>query len=289
MVKIVTLTGLLIFLVACSTPHQPPELFYSIPTVSYLRETPQYDSQVVAEVYAADQVKLLNKSGGWWQVQSLRNEKIGWTQPDLLSENPLITKDYYIIVEGLPLRDAPSEDVRSRNLLSAGDLVQKIDQKNGWWRVLVKKDKAIGWIPAKMASETWPEPAGSAGPPSNASEKVEKKASLTQPPPQANHYFVAAETLPMHTIPLTSSQVVKVLVINSKVEKIAQRGSEWFKIRYLDTGAEGWAQARFLKDSPVTKKSQIVTFEKKSRKKAQSHKSPSKEPSESKGLEPEGM
>lgn len=288
MAKILTLIGVLIFVVACSTPHQPPELFYSIPTVSYLRETPQYDSQVVAEVYAADQVKLLNKSDGWWQVQSLRDEKIGWTQRDLLSENPLITKDYYIIAEGLPLRDAPSEDVRSRNLLSAGDQVQKIDQKDGWWRVLVGKDKAIGWIPAKMASETWPEPAGSAGAQSNAPEKVEKNASVAEPPPQTDRYFVAAETLPMHSIPLMSSQVVKVVVLNSMVEKIAQQGSEWVKIR-LDSGAEGWAQARFLKTVPVTKKSQIVTFEKKSRKKAQSRKAPSKEPSEAKGLEPEGM
>lgn len=279
MAKIVTLISLVICVVACSTPHQPPELFYSIPAVSYLRETPKYDSQTVSELYAADQVKLLNKSDGWWQVQSLRDEKIGWTQRDLLSETPLIAKNYYINAEGLPLRNAPNEDVRSRNLLSAGDLVQKIDQKNGWWRVLVEKDKSIGWIPAKMASETWPETPGSAGATRNAPEKGEK---------DADHYFIAAETLPMHIIPLLSSQVVKLLLLNSKVEKIAQQDSEWVKIRYLDTGAEGWVQARYLKAEPVTKKSQIVT-EKKSRKKGQSRKAPSKEPAESKGLEPEGM
>jgi uncharacterized protein YgiM (DUF1202 family) len=279
MAKIITLIGLLIFLGACATPHQPPAVYYSIPTVSYLRETPQYDSLVVAELYAADQVKFLNKSDGWWQVQSLRNEKIGWTQRDLLSENPLITQDYYIIVEGLPLREAPSEDVRSRNLLSAGDLVQKIDQKDGWWRVLVQKDKTIGWIPAKMASETWPEP-----PSAGATSKAPGKAA-----PETGQYFVAAETLPMYSLPLMTSQVVKLLVLNSKVVKIAQQGPEWVKIRYLDTGAEGWAQARYLKDSPVTKKNQIVTSEKKSRKKGQVRKSTGKEPPEPKGLEPEGM
>jgi hypothetical protein len=289
MVKIVALIVLLACLIACSTPIQPPKLFYSVPTVSYLRETPNYDSQVITELYATDQVKPLNKSDGWWQVQSLRNEKIGWTQRNLLSDTPLIANNYYITADGLPLRNTPNEDVMSRNLLSAGDLVQKIGQKDGWWRVIVAKDKAIGWIPAKMASETRPETPGSAGASDNRPEKGKKDALLTQSIPQPDHYYVAAETLPLYIIPLMTSQVVKLLVLNSKVEKIAQHGSDWVKIRYLDTGAEGWTQARYLKPAPVTKKSQIVTSGNKSRKKIQVRKSPSKEPPEAKGLEPEGM
>jgi uncharacterized protein YgiM (DUF1202 family) len=280
---------LLLICIACSTPSQPPQLFYSVPTVSYLRETPNYDSEVVTELYASDQVKPLNKSNGWWQVQSLRNDKIGWTQRDLLSETPLAANHYYIVADGLPLRNAPNEDVMSRNFLSAGDLVQKIGQKDGWWRVLVEKDKAIGWIPAKMASETRPEPPGSTVPSRNSSEQEKQASSLTQPLPHPDHYYVAAETLPLYIIPLMNSQVVKLLVLNSKVEKIAQHGSDWVKIRYLDTGAEGWTQTRYLKAAPVTKKSQIVTTGKKSRKKSQLRKSLSKEPSESKILEPEGM
>ncbi len=290
MIKILTLILLLNFTISCATSHKTESFYYSIPTVSYLREAPNYDSQVVAELYSADQVKPVNKSDGWWRVQSLRDEKIGWTQRDLLSEAPIIAKNYYIDVDGLPFRDTPNEDVRSHNLLSLGDPVQKIDQKGGWWRVLVEKDKAIGWIPAATASETWPAPPGSVGAASNASEKGEKGSLLTRPATQPDHYFVASENLQMHIIPLVSSQVVKVLILNSKVEKIAQQNAEWVKIRYLDTGAEGWAQARYLQASPVTKKSQIMTSGKKSRKKRKSpNKESSKEPSGSKGLEPEGM
>lgn len=286
MIKISAVTGLLILVIACTTPRQP-ELFYSIPAVSYLRETPQYDSQVVAELYTADQVKLLNKSDGWWQVQALRDDKIGWTQRDLLSENPIIPQDYYINADGVPLRPAPNEDILSRNLLSLGDLVQKLDQKGDWWRVLVEKDKTIGWIPAKVVSKNPPGAAGSVEAEPGISEK--KAVSPTQTSPAPNHFFVAAETLPLHIIPLSSSQVVKILVLNNKVEKIAQNDPEWMKIRYLDTGAEGWAQARYLKDSPVTKRSQIVSSGRKTRKKGPSRKPTGKEPAESQALEPEGM
>jgi uncharacterized protein YgiM (DUF1202 family) len=288
MVKILTLILSLVFLISCSTPQKPESFYYSIPTVSYLREAPGYDSQVVAELYSADQVMPLNKSNGWWRVQSSRDEKIGWTQRDLLSEAPIIAKNYYINRDGLPLRDVPVEDVVSRNLLSLGDQVQKIDQKGGWWRVLVEKDKAIGWIPAVMASETWPAPPGSVGAAKNASEQVEEGSVSTKPATKPDHYFVATENLQMYIIPFINSQVVKVLILNSKVEKITQPNAEWVKIRYLDTGAEGWAQARYLKASPVTKKDQIVTTGKKSRKKVLK-KPPSKEPSEPKRLEPEGM
>ena len=57
---------------------------------------------------------------GWWQVQSARDQKIGWIQPNLLSDIPIIPKSYYVTVDSLPLRDAPSEDIVSRKLLVMG-------------------------------------------------------------------------------------------------------------------------------------------------------------------------
>jgi uncharacterized protein YgiM (DUF1202 family) len=283
--KHAVITGLIIIgflggLVGCAiTPHQP-EMLYSIPAISYLRKTPKYDSQVVTEIYAADRAKFLKQSDGWWQVQLLRNKKIGWMPRDLLSENPIIAKKYYITADGVPLSDAPRKDVVSYNILGKGEEVQKLEQKDGWWRVLVMQDKAIGWIPAKMASATLPLPAGLATTPNLIPEKP-KKAVPTGPPPQPpNHYFVAAGTLPVHILPLKDSEVVKVLALNSRVAEISRNDSGWVKIRYLETGAEGWAQARYLKTSPVTKKSQIVT-ERKYRRKRRFRK-PAK-------LEPEGM
>jgi uncharacterized protein YgiM (DUF1202 family) len=266
---------------ACAT-NKKVDLFYSIPTISYLREGPNYDCPVVTELYNADTVKLLEKNdNGWWQVQSLRTENIGWTQRDLLSYTPIIAQNYYILVSDLPLRNSPRQDVISRNLLGYGDTVKKIAEKDGWWRILVEKDKAIGWIPATMASETPPEPIEGAKPKITATDKTDQGSSASQPAPQLSYYFVAGGSLDLYIIPFIPSEVVKVLKLNDKVEKISQSGSDWFKIRYLDTGAEGWALARFLKSSPVTDKNQIVTPEKKSPKNLKKFKT---EP-----LEPEGM
>jgi len=237
---------------------------------------------VVTEIYNADKVKVLDKNdAGWWQVQSARDQKIGWTQSDLLSDIPLATKNYYIAADGLPLRDSPNEDIVSRKLLGYGDEVQKIDEKNGWWRVLVEKDKSIGWIPAQMASATRLEPPGK-------SAQAVQGAPETRGPSKPAYLFVAAENLKLYLIPSIPSQVVKVLKLNDKVEKISQSGSSWVKTRYLQTGVEGWALARYFRDAPVTERNQIVSDRKKSLKKASR---PSKRiPSpDSESLEPEGM
>ena len=287
MIKAIILILTSIFLISCATPPKI-DSYYSIPTVSYLRECPNYECPVVTEVYNGDKVKLLEKNeAGWWQVQSLRDHKIGWTQRDLLSEAPIVAKNYYVTADGLPLRDSPSEDVVSRNLLGYGDKVHKIGQKGVWWRVLVEKDKTIGWIPAAQVSGVQPAPEGMETGKSPESDQSVKGAPATTPPVKAGFYFVAAETLKVYLIPLTTSQVLKVLILNDRVEKISQHGSDWFKVRYLATGGEGWVQARYLKDSPVTKKTQIVTPMKRYRKKAPGRKPPSQGPSET--LEPEGM
>ena len=146
---------ILISLFSCSTNTKTVDFYYCISTVTYLRDCPNYDCQVVTEIYNADKVRFLEKNdSGWWRVQSLRDQKIGWTQRDLLSNVYIISKTYYVVVDELPLRDSPGEDIVSRKFLGYGDEVKKIAEKDGWWRVLAEKDKVIGWIPAKMVSET---------------------------------------------------------------------------------------------------------------------------------------
>lgn len=257
--------------------------FYSILTISSLREGPNYDSRVVTELYYGDKVKLLDKrENGWWQVQSLRNQQVGWTQRDLLSATPIIAKDYYIIDSSVPLRNSPQQDVISRNLLDYGDAVKKIAESDGWWRVLVEKDKSIGWIPAKMVSENLLDQPGGEKPKILESDKAGNGSLTTQPASKVAYYFVAAGSLNLYIIPFIPSQVLKVLKLNDKVEKISQSGRDWLKVRYLDTGAEGWTPSHCLRSSPVTDKAQIVTPEKKSQKKVTL-------PKKWRALEPEGM
>lgn len=280
-INIITLI-LPLLLCSCAKNYKLTDIYYSIPTVSYLRECPAYDCQVVTTIFNADKVKVLEKNdAGWWHVQSAQDQKIGWTQRDLLSEIPLITQKYYVAADALPLRDSPNEDVVSRKLLGYGEAVQKIDEKDDWWRVLVEKDKSIGWIPAKMASAT---PLGSLG------DSAKEVAGAPETPGSSKpvYFFVAAAKLTLYLIPSIPSQVVKVLELNDKVAKISQADSGWVKIRYIDTGAEGWTLARYLKDTPVTQQNQMVTDRKKAPKKRSSPGRPTPSP-DSESLEPEGM
>jgi uncharacterized protein YgiM (DUF1202 family) len=280
--KLIILLLISVLLYSCAMNNHKIDYYYSIPTVSYLRDCPAYDCQVVAEIYNANEVRFLEKNdAGWWRVQSLRDQKTGWIQGDLLSNIPLIAKNYYVVANELPLRGSPGEDIVSRKLLGYGDEVHKIAEKDGWWRVLAEKDKSIGWIPAKMLSETRP------GHPVKPEKTVE--ISSTTSPPETSFYFVAAENIKLYIIPSIPSQVVKELKLNDKVEIISQSGSLWVKVRYPTTGAEGWAYARYFKDSPITNKNQIVTGKKKILKKASSSSQQIKKAEESESLEPEGM
>ena len=278
-------------LLACAAYQKPVEsgLFYSIPTVTYLRDCPNYDCQAVAEIYSTDELLVMERGDhGWWRVQSRRDQKMGWMQGDLLSPNPVRAQDYFITPHAVPLRDAPGQDVISRKMLAHGDKVQKIAEHNGWWRVLAEKDKSLGWIPAKTVSAT---PPGQQTVTRDDGPKPGKAAEPAVPAPAAktSSLYVATASLNLHVLPLYSSSVIKVLKINDKVEKISQAGSQWLKVRYGETGAEGWAPAKYLKDSPVTAKTQIIPRGKSLPKKKPSPDEVSPDPFKSEELEPEPM
>ncbi len=288
--KIIMVILILISISSCAAHHNKIEAFYIIPAVTYLRECPNYDCPVVAEIYNSDSVTVLyKKEGGWWQVQSGRDQKIGWAQRDLLSPTPIMVETYYITGDGLTLRNSPAEDAVSRIPLAYGEKVQKIAEQNGWWRVAVEKDKSMGWIPAARASADPPGQPGMQRAPLAEGEKTGSGSSQARPAARPDYYFVAAETLKLHLIPSDSSNVVKILKLNDKVDKISQSGSGWFKVRYLETGAEGWAPVRYLKDSPVTEIAQIVQKKKMRRKKPPQPKQQVQDPGASKTLEPEAM
>lgn len=285
------LAGACLCSLSCATAPKPVEsgLFYSIPAVTYLRDCPNYDCSAVAEIYTTDELIVLERNDqGWWRVQRQHDEKTGWTQRDLLSPSPVRAEDYYITPHAVPLRDSPGRDAAFRKMLAYGDKVQKIAEHNGWWRVLAEKDKSLGWVPAKSVSAT---PPGQETVGQKAGQDAAKSGEASAPPPavKPSRYYVAAASLNLHILPLQSSQVVKVLKINDQVEKISQAGAQWLKVRYVDSGAEGWAQAQYLKDSPVTAKTQIIPERRRTPKKGPSPASVGPDPFKSEELEPEAM
>ncbi len=281
------LAGACLCCLSCATAPKPvePELFYSIPAVTYLRDCPNYDCQPVAEIYSADELMVLERGDqGWWRVQRQHDEKTGWTQRHLLSPSPVRAEYYYITPHAVPLRDNPGRDATFRKMLAYGDKVLKIAEHDGWWRVLAEQDKSLGWVPAKSVSAT---PLGQQVSGGDAGQAPEVPAPT--PAVKPSRYYVAAASLTLHILPLQSSQVVKVLKINDQVEKISQAGAQWLKVRYVDSGAEGWAQARYLKDSPVTAKTQIIPQKGRSPKKGASPSQVGPDPFKTENLEPEAM
>jgi uncharacterized protein YgiM (DUF1202 family) len=266
---------LVLALVSACAVHQVaegPETYYVTTVICYLRECPEYNCQVVAELYRGDAVKMLARPGeDWWQLYSERTGQTGWLQSSLLSHTPLPRTDVYYIREQVTLRDCPSNDCPGHKLLFPGDEVQKIsDDGKGWWRVLAAKDKSMGWMPTNQISDRPESPAAPLEP--------ERKSIL----------FVGPPTLDLHALPLNDSQVVKVVDRNDQVEKLSESGGQWLKVRHPKSGAEGWTRTDYLKDSPVVAE-EPPTKRKKANKKAAAKKSKEEASHEAPVLKPEPM
>jgi uncharacterized protein YgiM (DUF1202 family) len=226
--------------------RQTPEVYYTIPPVTYLREFPGYASHIVATLYHGEQVRMVSSiKDDWCQVQVRQSQQVGWMQRPLLSEAPINLETYYVQANEVPLRDAPQEEVISRYILHRGDKVSKLtENQQGWWRVLVEKDKRLGWVPAAVVSVKPPEKA-------TPNEVTTARTEASFKSASKNSYYVATTSLKLHLLPLVSSQVVKVLQFNDAVEKVYQSGPTWLKVRYPETGAQGWVLARHLSESPA--------------------------------------
>jgi uncharacterized protein YgiM (DUF1202 family) len=232
-------------------PQPPANVYYIIPSVTYFRDNPGYASANVATVYRGQQVKVLSRiADNWCQVETVPGGKVGWIQRPLLSPVPIPAATYTVTEAEVPLRDVPQKEALARRAVHKGDKVRKLSEnQQGWWWVLVEKDESLGWLPGNALSEQT-SAAGTAGQTaaSLGSGAAETAASSPAAPPP--YLYVAVANLDLRLLPLSTSQVVKVLKFNDKVEKVAQSGAEWLKVRYPETGAQGWAQAPTLTASP---------------------------------------
>ena len=212
-----------------------PSIYYVTPVITYLKECPSYDCKAVGELYRAEQVERLEGEADWWRVQAKRSGLTGWIQSELLSPKPLTIDIFYVAANTLELRECPSPDCPFRKMLFLGERLQKIDENDqGWLRVLVEKDASIGWVPAAQLTDRAVKPAA-------------------QPRDEKSYLYAAAANVNLYYLPLFSSKIVKTVSLNEKLEKLVQHGKDWFKVRHLDSGAEGWVAAREIKASPVAK------------------------------------
>jgi len=242
----------LLFLIALAAscallqPQPPANVYYIVPSVTYFRDNPGYASTNVTTVYRGQQVKILSRiADSWCQVEAVPGGQVGWIQRPLLSPVPIPTVTYTVTATEVPLRDEPQKEAVVRRVLHKGDLVRKLSEnQQGWWWILVEKDEVLGWIPGNALSEQ----AAAAAPAGRATAPSGTAASPPVAPP--TYLYVAVANLDLHQLPLLSSPAVKTLKFNDKVEKVARSGVVWLKVRYPETGAQGWAQAPTLSDSP---------------------------------------
>jgi len=267
--RILLFLGFAFFLGSC-VPQQvetkPPPVYYTTPVVTYLKECPGYDCKAVGELHRGDQVEQLEVKDDWWRVRATRSNLKGWLSRELLSPEPVPVENYYVAAGSLELRECPSPDCPFRKILLKGDRLEKIAENDqGWLRVLVEKDGSIGWVPLAQLSERPAQPP--------LKPEAEEKAFL----------YTAAAAVNLYSLPLFSSKLLKTMPLNEKVEVLVHHGKDWIKVRHQASGAEGWAAARDLKESPVVAESP------KPKRKFRRKPAPPKPKPEEAPLEPEAM
>lgn len=146
------------------------------------------------------------------------------------------------------LRECPRLDCREVAEVHKSDRVELLEKKEGDWRLVrLLPGNQQGWIQGELLGQV---------PPAVPTESP--PMAQTEPPPAQSVHYVAALEANLTNLPLISSQVVKVVKLNDRLEVISRSGSKWCKVRELGGSAEGWIQARYLKDTPVTEKSRVI-------------------------------
>ena len=253
LIKPISLLFLVVAINSCAAMNSQTshDISYTTPPVTFIRQSPRYDSPNVAAVYRGDRVVVLSRKADDWCLIQTQSGQTGWLQSPLLSAEPIPTPSYLVQVSKVRLQSTPQKNAPAPEVLSRGDKVRKLSEnQQGWWMVLAEKDKSLGWLSATAVSGLKPEtaaPAPAAGPAGEAPARV----TASVPPASKQLYFVATSDLNLHSLPLVSSQVVNTLKFNDRVEKIGQSDSQWIKVRYPVTGAQGWTQGTFLADSSL--------------------------------------
>jgi uncharacterized protein YgiM (DUF1202 family) len=233
--RLMLLAAILLIAVAACAARRPPAPeggnYYVTTKITYLRDSPGYQGNLLGQLYLGDQVeKLESHESGWWQVRSARSGQIGWVQGELLSPAP-VRLVYFYVTRTVALRECAQESCPSLQLVYPGDQVQKIEENDrGWVRVLVARSRTLGWLPGAAVSQHLEAAAGK---------------------PEGPYYYVAVRTLKLRQQPALEAEVVKTLRLNDQLQKLEVNPGGWVKVRQPAGGAAGWVMGRYLETLPV--------------------------------------
>ena len=225
---------LLLLLCACASPPAPapPAHFYLTPPLTYHRDAPSFEGNVLAQLYRGEQVERLDEiERGWWRVRANRTGQTGWVQGELFSPHSPPVTYLYVTVTTVPLRECPEEACPALQLLYGGDRVQELEENQEWARVLAEKSRTLGWLPKGVLAET----------------------PVTAQPrrPEKPYAYVAVPRLKVRLTPGLRVPVVKTLTLNDQVERLEANAAGWVRVRQPASGAVGWVQGRYLGALPA--------------------------------------
>lgn len=136
MIKAAALLLLLLFLLPSGTNKtfaeaEAPEMGQVTADQVNMREQPNTDCEILAEVPGGTAVEVLGKDGSWYRV--LYHGTVGYIRQDYLFVNSTGSRGAYVKTDGAALRGGPSEDSYVVMQLSAGQGIKVKALVDGEW------------------------------------------------------------------------------------------------------------------------------------------------------------
>ncbi len=107
-----------------------------------LRESPDTESDILAELPINASVEILDESGGWYRL--LYEGSVGYVRQDYVFTTETGSRAAYVLEDGVKLRGGPSESAYVVTLLTASQGV-KVKQMLGEWYYVVAGDD-VGYV-----------------------------------------------------------------------------------------------------------------------------------------------
>jgi hypothetical protein len=121
--RLILLAAIVLIAGAACAPQRPaaPEggKYYVTTKITYLRDSPGYQGNLLGQLYLGDQVERLEShESGWWQVRSARSGQIGWVQGNYSA--PLRCAWSIFMLPALGLRECAQSPVPRCNWFTGG-------------------------------------------------------------------------------------------------------------------------------------------------------------------------
>lgn len=105
------------------------------------REGPSLDFPIISTLPGRSILVEIEFAQGWLRAKTLEGIE-GWIHPNFVRQMESVP--CLVTGEGLNVREAPGEVYRSLDRLRRGDIVMKLEEREGWWQVLANETVA-GW------------------------------------------------------------------------------------------------------------------------------------------------